>query len=337
MKTMLKGLGWIILALIVLLVATYLVLRRPDIPFATLEQRYAAPTSHYMDLPDGTHVQYRDEGNPAGPVLMLVHGYSASSADWDGWAKALGDKYRIIAPDLPGHGLTRTPDGYQSSPDAQVAVVDAVATGLALPRFVIAGNSMGGGVAWRYALAHPDRLNGLVLVDAAGWPAMGKGRDGALIFKLLNNPFARPIIKNLDNTSLAKQGLESAFVDTSLVTPALVTRYTDLARAPGHRDILIARQQNEPVTPEQLAPIHTPTLVMVGQEDHLIPWTDGKRFADAIAGSTLIVYPGVGHVPMEQIPGKSAADVRAWMQAHKVDEKPSIITRALQAIGLMRK
>jgi pimeloyl-ACP methyl ester carboxylesterase len=337
MTTILKGLGWLVLALVVLLVGAYLVLRRPDIPFATLEQRYAAPTSHYMDLPDGTHVHYRDEGNPAGPVLVLVHGYSASAADWDGWAKALGDKYRIIAPDLPGHGLTRTPNGYQSGPDAQVAVVDAVATGLALPRFVIAGNSMGGGVAWRYALAHPDRLNGLVLVDAAGWPHETHSKDGALIFKLLSNPIARPIIKNLDDTSLAKQGLEAAFVDKSLVTPALVKRYTDLARAPGHRDILISAQQNDPATAERLAPIHTPTLIMFGQEDHLIPYTDGKQFADAIRGSTLIVYPGVGHVPMEQIPDKSAADLRAWMEAHKVDEKPSIITRALQMIGLAPK
>ena len=338
MTTILKGLGWLLLAAVVLVVGAYLVLRRPDIPFATLEQRYATPTSHYMDLPDGTHVQYRDEGNPAGPVLMLVHGYSASSADWDGWAKALGDKYRIIAPDLPGHGLTRTLPGYASSPDAQVAVVDAVATGLALPRFVIAGNSMGGGVAWRYALAHPDRLNGLVLVDAAGWPAVGKGRDGALIFKLLANPAARAVIKNLDNTALAKQGLESAFVDKSLVTPDLVKRYTDLARAPGHRDILISRPPTDDVaSAERLAPIHTPTLILVGQEDHLIPYTDGQKFKDAIKGSTLIVYPGVGHVPMEQIPDKSAADVRTWMEAHKVDEKPSIITRALQMIGLAPK
>ena len=338
MTTILKGLGWFVLALIVLLVGAYLVLRRPDIPFATLEQRYAAPTSHYMDLPDGTHVQYRDEGNPAGPVLMLVHGYSASSADWDGWARALGDKYRIIAPDLPGHGLTRTPAGYVNTPEGQVAVVDAVASGLALPKFIIAGNSMGGGVAWRYALSHPDRLNGMILVDAAGWPAKGQGRDGALIFKLLNNPIARPIIKNLDNTSLAKQGLESAFVDKSLVTPALVKRYTDLARAPGHRDILIARPPSDDVaTEERLAPIHTPTLIMFGAEDHLIPAADGQRFKDAIRDSTLIVYPGVGHVPMEQIPGKSAADVRAWIESHKLDEKPSIIIRALQLIGLAPK
>ncbi len=337
MKTILKGLGWLVLALLVLLVAAYLVLRRPDIPFATLEQRYAAPTSHYLDLPDGTHVHYRDEGNRSGPVLMLVHGFSASAADWDGWAKALGDKYRIIAPDLPGHGLTRTPAGYISAPDTQVAVVDAVASGLALPKFVIAGNSMGGGVAWRYSLAHPDRLNGLVLVDAAGWPMRGGGKNSALIFKLLANPIARPIIKNLDNSALAKQGLESAFVDTALVTPALVQRYTDLARAPGHRDILISRPQQKPLTPERLAAIHMPTLVMVGQEDHLIPYTDGKRFADAIPGSTLIVYPGVGHVPMEQIPEKSAADLRAWIDAHKVGQEPSVLTRVMQMVGLAPK
>jgi pimeloyl-ACP methyl ester carboxylesterase len=316
MTRILKIVGGVLAALVALVLIALAVLWRGDIPYATLEQRYAAPTSHYLDLPDGVHLHYRDEGRADGPVLVLVHGFGASAADWDAWAKRLGDTFRIIAPDLPGHGLTRAPKGYQGGPDSQVATVEAMAAALKLPRFVIAGNSMGGGVAWRYALAHPERLNGLVLVDAAGWPPAKAQKQGAIMFRLLANPVTRGIIKNLDNSALVKQGLEAALIDKSLATPALVKRYSDFSRAPGHRDILVGRPRAgsaDIATPERLSVIDTPTLVMVGADDRVIPGTDGKRFADAIHGAALIVYPGVGHVPMEQIPDRSAADLRAWL------------------------
>jgi pimeloyl-ACP methyl ester carboxylesterase len=314
----LKWIGWVVLAILALILVAFLALHRGDIPYAELEKRYAAPTSHYLDLPNGVHLHYRDEGKADGPVLVLVHGFGASAADWDDWAARLGDTYHIIAPDLPGHGLTRAPAGYQSSGDGQVSVVEAMASALKLPPFVIAGNSMGGGVAWRYTLAHPERVKGLVLVDAAGWPPLKAQKQGVLIFTLLGSPPVRAVIKNLDTTALVKQGMQSAFIDKALVTPALVKRYTDFSRAPGHRDILTSRPPGKPTDPTPLlANIQVPTLVMVGAEDHVIPAADGQRFKDAIPGSTLIVYPGVGHAPMEQIPDRSAADLRAWLA--KVD------------------
>ena len=313
-----KVLGWVVGGLVAILGTAFFALQRADIPYATLEARYATASSHYATLPGGVHVHYRDEGNRAGPVIVLVHGFSASTADWAAWAARLGDRYHIIALDLPGHGLTRAPVGYVSSSAAQVEVVDALATALGLKSFVIGGNSMGGGVAWRYALAHGDRLNGLILIDAAGWPRRGGGKNDALIFKLLANPIARPIIKNLDNSALTKQGLEAAFIDKSLVTPDLVRRYTDFSRAPGHRDILIARPDFDYATPQALATIKVPTLILFGADDRLIPSGDALRFGAAIPGATVIVYPSVGHVPMEQIPDKSAADVRAWLTTHGV-------------------
>jgi pimeloyl-ACP methyl ester carboxylesterase len=314
MAKALKILTGALLAIVVLLVLAVAVMWRGDIPYAELEKRYATPTSHYLDLPNGIHLHYRDEGKADGPVLVLVHGFGASAADWDDWAKRLGDTYRIIAPDLPGHGLTRAPAGYAGGGDGQVATVEAMAAALKLPPFVIAGNSMGGGVAWRYALAHPERIKGLVLVDAGGWPPTGKQKQGAFIFTLLANPVARGIIKNLDNSALTKQGMEAAFIDKALVTPAMVKRYTDFSRAPGHRDILTTRPSGMAANPAPLlANIAVPTLIMVGAEDHVIPAADGQRFKDAIPGSTLIVYPGVGHAPMEQIPDRSAADLRAWL------------------------
>jgi pimeloyl-ACP methyl ester carboxylesterase len=173
---------------------------------------------------------------------------------------------------------------------------------------------MGGGVAWGYAVDHPERIDGLVLIDAAGWPSDGKNQ--AVIFKILQRPWGRALLKNIDTRPLIRQGLQSAYLEPRLVTPELVDRYVELARAPGHRDILLGLQAGprRVATPQLLSKIKAPTLVMFGQQDKLIPAADGQRFAAAIPGSTLILYPDVGHVPMEQIPNRSVRDLKGWLK-----------------------
>jgi pimeloyl-ACP methyl ester carboxylesterase len=288
-----------------------------DLPWRTLEARYESPASRFADLPGGLHVHYRDQGDPkAAHTLVLVHGFAASLQAWEPWVARLTPQYRVISLDLPGHGLTRAPAGYRASADANVAVIDELTRRLGATRFVLGGNSMGGGIAWNYALQHPERLDGLILVDAGGWPhPEKKGGGSILVFKLLGNPLGRAILENIDPTPLARKGLRQAYVDPALVTPALVARYVDFARAPGHRAILLTQNSGprRPVTPATFQAIRTPTLVMVGAVDKVIPPDDSRGLAGAIPGAKLIVYPGVGHVPMEQIPDRSAADVKAFV------------------------
>jgi pimeloyl-ACP methyl ester carboxylesterase len=305
-------------AIVVLLVVAFVALQRPDIPFATLEAKYASPASRFMDLPGGLHVHYRDQGNPKGPPIVLVHGFSASLQTWEPWVARLGPHYRVVSLDLPGHGLTRAPSTYQMSSDHFAEVIDQLAQKLDLGPYVVVGNSMGGGAAWALALRHPDHLRGLVLVDSVGWPMRGQNTSSPLIFKILAHPLGRALLRDLDTRPLAKSGLEAAYVDKSLVTPALVDRYVELSRAPGHRDILLngqGRGGGERIAAQTFQAIHTPTLVMHGQVDALIPVSSGRALAAAIPGAKLIVYPGVGHVPMEQIPDRSAADLEAFLQS----------------------
>lgn len=285
-----------------------------DIPYPMLEQRYASESSRYLQTPEGVRVHYRDEGPRDAPVLVLVHGFSASLHAWEPWVARLSDTYRCISLDLPGHGLTRTPDGYDLSTAGNVAVVDAVAEQLGVERFVIAGNSMGGGVAWAYALAHPQNVRGLVLVDAAGWPSAEKGDKPPLAFVLLRNPVGRALLRNLNPRPLAEPGLKAAYGDEALVTPALVDRYVDFALAPGRRAQLTSRTPPRAQTdPKVFATIAAPTLVMHGEDDGVIPLSAGEGFAGAIPGARLIAYPGVGHVPMEQIPDRTVADLEAFL------------------------
>lgn len=315
MKTLVRGLLTAMALIVVLAAIGWLALQRKDIPYDSLEAKYDSPASRYMDLGDGLRVHYRDEGRRDGPTLVLLHGYSASLQVWEPWVKALADDYRVITLDLPGHGLTRADQGYAAGREGYETVVDRVTTRLGAKRFTLGGNSMGGGVAWGYAIDHPDRIDGLVLIDAAGWPSDGKNQ--AMIFKILQRPWGRVLLKNIDTRPLIRQGLQAAYLEPRLVTPELIDRYVELARAPGHRDILLGLQAGprRVATPEQLSPIKAPTLVMFGQQDKLIPAADGQRFAAAIPGSTLILYPDVGHVPMEQIPDRSVRDLKGWLKA----------------------
>jgi pimeloyl-ACP methyl ester carboxylesterase len=318
MKTLARGLVTALLLIVVLAAAGWLLLERPDIPYATLEARYGYADSRYMDLPGGLKVHYRDLGPRDAPAIVLVHGFAASTHAWDAWAVELSRTYRVVVLDLPGHGLTRTAGAYAAGRDGFEAVVDELTRRLGLESFTLGGNSMGGGVAWAYTLDHPDRVRRLVLVDAAGWPTTG--RSGAMVFRVLANPIGRRVMRDLDIRPLITQGLRAAYVDPGLVTPALIDRYVELSRAPGHRDILLGLEGGgrREASASALSAIHVPTLVMFGQDDQLIPAADGETFRKAIPAATLILYPGVGHVPMEQIPDRSAADLEAWLAAHPV-------------------
>ncbi|HVI32689.1 alpha/beta hydrolase [Phenylobacterium sp.] len=288
----------------------------PDIPYSQLEAKYGDAASQYVTLSSGVRMHYRDEGPPGAPAVVLVHGFAASLHAWEPWAQALKGDCRVVTLDLPGHGLTQAPSDYRSSSAANVAAVDELTRRLGVERFVLAGNSMGGAVAWSYALAHPERLNGLVLVNAAGWPSAERSEGGPAVFKLLSNPAGRVLLRNLDPRPLAARGLKQAYQDETLVTPALVDRYVELARAPGHRAILTRRAGGgAQVTPETFAGIRTPTLVMVGLKDQVIPAARSQAFASAIPGARLVTYPEAGHVPMEQIPEQSARDLRVFLQA----------------------
>lgn len=321
MKSLGKILIGIVVVLAVLLTAGWLALRRPDIPWPTLQAKYANAASRYMDLPGGLKVHYRDQGKRDGPVIVLVHGFGASLHTWEPWVARLGSQYRIITLDLPGFGLTSAPEGYTIGRHDFVEVVDQVTAKLGVTKFVLAGNSMGGGAAWNYALAHPDKLQGLVLVDAAGWPRQGAEADkGPIVFKILRNPIGRFLVKDLDASAMTRAGLKDAFAPTpEMVDDAMVGRYVEMARAPGHRDIIMGLMGGfDPAaaaSKEKLGKIAVPTLVLHGAADKLIPVGDATRFGEAIPGATVIIYPRVGHVPMEQIADRSAADLDSWLKA----------------------
>ena len=313
-----KLLAGVLVTLVVLSLALWLKYRGPDIPYETLEKKYADASSHFLDLPGGIHLHYRDEGNPDGPVLVLLHGYGDSFTSWEGWVAALKDRYRLISLDFPGHGLTRAPAaGYYLDGDQLADLVDMVTTRLQLPSFALAGNSMGGGVAWRFAVRHPQRLKALILVDAAAFPPENPPKEVPLAFRILQYRWGRKLLASIDNTPLIDQGLKADVYDKTLITPGVVSRWAEFQRAPGHRDILMSVNPGKQLaaTTEALARINVPTLVIHGEADVLIEPGSSRRVAAAIPGARLILYPQVGHLPQIEIPQRSAADTAEFLAA----------------------
>jgi pimeloyl-ACP methyl ester carboxylesterase len=315
-----RFLGWlfaIVGVLAVLACAGYFALRRGDIAYETLAARYETAASHYAELPNGIRMHYLDEGDTAGPTLLLIHGFSASSHTWAGWAQRLGDEYHVISIDLPGHGLTRAPAGYSASIEAFRDAVEAFAAVRELQSFTVAGNSMGGNVAWEYALAHPERVDALILVDSSGWPLPDTFVQPAT-FEILRNPVVGPLLRDLDNTRLVRRGLQASFFDAALVDDAMVERYASLSRAPGHRDIILQMATNFAdrnfATSERLAPLSTlPTLIVWGDTDNLVPIADAALFHEALPRSQVVVFEHTGHIPQEEQAAASAAAVREFL------------------------
>ena len=313
-----KRLLVVLVTVAIILTAGWLMLRRPDISYNTLESVYSKSNSRYLKSGSQIELHFTDTGPRDAPILVLVHGYSASLNTWDAWVRNLRKDYRVIRLDLPGHGLSRCVDNDEIGIEQFIASIDRVTHSLDVDQFTLVGSSMGGHTAWAYALAHPDRLDGLVLVDAAGWlSAPGEDDKDPVIFKLLRNGFAPNVMKDLDMSALIRSGLENSFADPELVTDEMVERYSAMSRAPCHREALLKIMSGTtlrvPASKERLSAIAVPTLILHGDTDNLIPVAHAEKFADAIPGSKLIIYPETGHIPQEEQPVASVEDFRAFL------------------------
>ena len=154
-----KILRFIGLILLVLVVLAALLLYKSDIPTDVVDAKYSTAASQFMELDDAGRIHYRDEGRRRDFPVVLLHGSNASLHTWEPWVDRLSKQYRVVTLDLPGHGLTGAVPAATYSTEAYIDVVKSVLQNLGITRFVLAGNSMGGGVAWRYALAHPAPIS----------------------------------------------------------------------------------------------------------------------------------------------------------------------------------
>lgn len=308
-----RVLKWFVVALVVLAAAGIVLAWQPDRSAAALEARWAAPPSKFVDV-KGQRVHVRDEGPRAdSSPILLIHGTSASLHTWDGWAEPLRKRRRVIRFDLPGFGLTG-PNAAGDYRDASHArfVLD-LADALGLVHFVVAGNSLGGEIAWRTALLAPQRVERLILVDAAGYAFVPESIP--IGFQLARSPAASVLGEYLLPRALIESSVRNVYGDPARVTPALVDRYFELTLREGNRRALGQRLRQ--FTPGEdaarIRELKLPTLILWGGRDRLIPPEYARRFAADIGGSELVVFDTLGHVPHEEDPAASLAPVRRFL------------------------
>ena len=312
------GLVQRLVGLLLMLTAFALALSRaPDRPVDTLVARWAPPPSDFVEI-KGQLVHLRDEG-PRGDALpiVLIHGTSASLHTWEGWVKALKGQRRVITFDLPGFGLTGPFTGqYEKgnySGDAYAKFVVDLLDALKVDRAVLGGNSLGGEVAWRTAFLAPARVAALVLVDAAGPPFVPESMP--LGFRIARIPVLNRISEFALPRPLVEQGLKDVYGDPSKVTPELVDRYFEMTVREGNREALRLRMQHLVAgeNAERIATLKLPTLILWGGRDKLIPPAIGRQFQQQIAGSQLVLFDTLGHVPQEEDPARSVQPVKAFL------------------------
>jgi pimeloyl-ACP methyl ester carboxylesterase len=305
------------------LVIAFLIFRTPDTDPVEMRAKYGGEPSQFVEIGDGVTVHLRDEGPKDAPAILLLHGSNADLHTWEPWVAGLSDSYRIIRFDQVGHGLTGPDPAHDYSLASFTADIDEVADALGLERFFIGGNSMGGKHALAYAVQHPARVAGLILVDASGSPIRDEdkaddddGGGGNIGFTIAMTPGINKIAEQITPRSLIAQSLDQSVSIKSVVTEEAIDRYWELLRFPGNRAATMARfsTEYEPLTQAQVQTVKSPALILWGDEDRLIPVSAGEWLAQHLSNSQLIVYPGIGHLPQEETPDATIADVRKWLE-----------------------
>lgn len=259
----------------------------------------------YLEL-HGERVAYRDAG--AGETLLLIHGMAGSSATWRDVIPALAKNFRVIAPDLLGHGESGKPRGDYSL-GAFAASLRDLLDELGIARVTIIGQSLGGGIAMQFAYQHRDRCERIVLIGSGGL-----GPDLSWALRLLSAPGAELILPVIAPPQVLSAGnkIKSLLSSAGLQSPlgselwnaysSLADRDTRNAFLRTLRSVVDYRGQAVSALSKLHLTAHMPVMFIWGDKDRIIPVAHGYAAHEALPGSRLEILPGLGHFPHVESP-----------------------------------
>jgi len=275
-----------------------------------LDRAGAGLRQHEIQV-DDHRIVYSDGGH--GETVLLLHGFGAESGNWNRVAKFLTSKYRVIVPTLPGWGTsTRLPNASYAYPE-QVERVHRFAQAMKLTRFHLAGHSMGGGIAARYATRYPEEVATLGLIAAHG----------------LIEPNACALRRALErgdgNWLLVKSPEDFETLMTHLFVkrpyaPRVVVKYLEqdaIRKCEQNRKIFDDLQKNDFPLIEQLAKIQAPTLVIWGDHDELVDVSATDVFKRGIKRAQVLILKDSGHMPLVENPRECADAYLAFLGEQK--------------------
>lgn len=298
----------------------------PDRSRASLEAIYLRKPDDLVDM-GGFRLHVRDSGPRNAPAIVMLHGFGSSLHTWEPWARALASDYRVIRFDLPGSGLS-DPDPSGAYTDARsMKILLGLLDRLGVRRAAMIGNSIGGRLAWRFAAAHPDRVDKLVLISPDGFASPG--------FEYGANPKV-PTVVSLMRYILPKAVLRpnivAAYGDPTALSEKTLERYHALMLSPGSRPAMIERmRQTVLVDPEPiLRGISVPVLLLWGERDAMVPVSNSADYQRAIPHAALVTFPALGHVPHEEAPEDSLVPVREFLGQLPPPDREALPSSGLQ-------
>lgn len=297
--------GVITLAIVLLAVAPFLIPVPPlddTVPVLAL----ADPDSLFVEV-NGIQVHYKTAGTGE-RTFILLHGFGASQYSWREVVDPLSTLGKVVAYDRPAFGLTERPLDWEEgmnpySPESQVALLIGLMDHLEIPQAILIGNSAGGTVALNTAVSYPDRVEALVLVDAAVYQGGGAPSWMRPALNLPQLDHLGPLLAR----RIAVRGDEfiySAWSDPSLVTAEILSEYRKPLQAENWDRALweLTKVSRQSSLPEQLAGVHIPALVISGADDQIVPVELSQRLAEDLPRASLAVFPNCGHLPQEECP-----------------------------------
>jgi len=270
--------------------------------------KYTNKQSRFMDL-NQMMVHYRDEGE--GEVILLLHGTFASLHTFDKWTSSLKNKYRVIRLDLPGFGLTGPSKNGKYTVNLYLRFLTKFLDNLGIDKCHIAGSSLGGWLAWEFTAKYPERVEKMILIAAAGYFIDQKL---PLPFLMARSQLLSRFMKHITPRKLVAKFVREVFGDPDKVTDELIDRYYDMLTRRGNRDAFIALANTKyEMNADKIKGIKAPALIMWGNKDAWISVKNAAAFENDLPRSKKVVYEGVGHIPMEEIPGKSVRDLHKFL------------------------
>jgi pimeloyl-ACP methyl ester carboxylesterase len=279
----------------------------PVAPLATRPpQELADPDSIFVDV-NNLKVHYKTSGTGQ-PVIILLHGFGASVYSWREVITPLSELGTVIAFDRPAFGLTERPLVWETgknpySPEGQVDLLIGLMDNLDIDQAVLVGNSAGGTVALNTALSYPDRVTGLVLVDAAVYQGGG------------SPPFLRPVLNTpqMDHIGpliarrISLQGddfIAGAWSNPSLISEEIYQGYRKPLQTDNWDRALweLTKASQKSKLPEKLSEITISSLVISGEDDQIVPVEYSVKLSRDLPDAVLAIYDDCGHLPQEECP-----------------------------------
>ena len=285
-----------------------------DIPLDELKKKYTDSTSSFVYV-GGINIHYKDQGDKKDSIpIVLIHGTGSSLHTYDNWAKELITSHRVIRMDLPGYGLTGSFPDRDYSYKNYVDFLKDFLEKIGVKNCILAGNSLGGNITWRFTYEYSKMVEKLILIDAAGYPMQSKSIP--LAFKIAQIPVIQNIFTFISPRFIAKASVENVYKDKTKVDKELVDRYFELTLREGNRQAFVDRfkVKSDTISHENIKLIKQRTLVLWGEDDELIPTQMAYLFHDNLPDDTLVILKNVGHVPMEESPIESLTPVIEFLR-----------------------